>query len=51
VLLSSGLTGEDSVRDLLRDGACGFIPKPYRIADLTRAVSAALRRGNPTLVH
>jgi CheY-like chemotaxis protein len=51
VLLSSGLTGEDSVRDLLRDGACGFIPKPYRISDLTRAVSTALRRGNPTLVH
>jgi PAS domain S-box-containing protein len=51
VLLSSGLTGEESVRDLLRDGACGFIPKPYRISDLTRAVSTALRRGNPSLVH
>jgi PAS domain S-box-containing protein len=51
VLLSSGLTGEDSVHDLLRDGASGFIPKPYRISDLTRAVSTALRRGNPTLVH
>jgi CheY-like chemotaxis protein/two-component sensor histidine kinase len=51
VLLSSGLTAEESVADVLEEGASGFIPKPYGISDLTRAVSAALRRGNPTLVH
>jgi PAS domain S-box-containing protein len=51
VLLSSGLAAEEIVQDLLEDGASGFIPKPYGIGDLTRAVSSALRRRNPTLVH
>jgi CheY-like chemotaxis protein len=51
VLFSSGLTAEQSVRDLLEEGSAGFIPKPYGIGDLTRAVSSALRRDNPTLVH
>ena len=51
VLFSSGLTAEQSVRDVLDEGAAGFIPKPYGIGDLTRAVSSVLRRDNPTLVH
>jgi CheY-like chemotaxis protein len=53
VLLSSGLAAEEIVQDLLDDGASGFIPKPYGIGDLTRAVSFALRRrnSNPSLVH
>ena len=51
VLFSSGLTAEQSVRDVLEEGAAGFIPKPYGIGDLTRAVSSVLRRDNPTLVH
>jgi PAS domain S-box-containing protein len=52
VLFSSGLTAEQSVRELLQEGGpAGFIPKPYGIVDLTRAVSLALRRDNPTLVH
>jgi PAS domain S-box-containing protein len=51
VLFSSGLTAEQSVRDLLEEGSAGFIPKPYGIGDLTRAVSSVLRRDNPTLVH
>jgi PAS domain S-box-containing protein len=51
VLFSSGLTAEQSVRDVLEAGAAGFIPKPYGIGDLTRAVSSVLRRDNPTLVH
>jgi PAS domain S-box-containing protein len=51
VLLSSGLAAEEIVQDLLDGGASGFIPKPYGIGDLTRAVSSALRRRNPTLVH
>jgi PAS domain S-box-containing protein len=51
VLFSSGLTAEHSVGDALEEGAAGFIPKPYSIGDLTRAVSSILRRDNPTLVH
>jgi len=51
VLFSSGLTAEQSVREVLEEGAAGFIPKPYGIGDLTRAVSSVLRRDNPTLVH
>ncbi|MGH9336457.1 MAG: hybrid sensor histidine kinase/response regulator, partial [Vicinamibacteria bacterium] len=51
VLLSSGLTAEEAVQNILEEGAAGFIPKPYGIGDLTRAVSTVLRRGNPTLVH
>jgi two-component system OmpR family response regulator len=51
VLFSSGLTAEHSVRDALEEGAAGFIPKPYGIGDLTRAVSTVLRRDNPSLVH
>jgi PAS domain S-box-containing protein len=51
VLFSSGLTAEQSVRDVLEQGAAGFIPKPYGIGELTRAVSTVLRRDNPTLVH
>jgi PAS domain S-box-containing protein len=51
VLFSSGLTAEQSVRDILDEGCAGFIPKPYGIGDLTRAVSSVLRRDNPTLVH
>ncbi len=51
VLFSSGLTAEKSVRDVFEDGSAGFIPKPYSIGDLTRAVSSVLRKDNPTLVH
>jgi PAS domain S-box-containing protein len=51
VLFSSGLTAEQSVTEVLQDGASGFIPKPYGIGDLTRAVSLALRRDKPSLVH
>jgi CheY-like chemotaxis protein len=51
VLLSSGLTAEESVLDILQEGAAGFIPKPYGIGDLTRAVDFALRQRNETLVH
>jgi CheY-like chemotaxis protein len=44
VLLSSGLSSEDAVEEILADGATGFIPKPYGIGELTQAVSLALRR-------
>ena len=51
VLLSSGLAAEDNVQDILKEGAAGFIPKPYGIGDLTRAVFSALHKRNATLVH
>ncbi len=51
VLFSSGLIAEKSVSDALQEGAAGFIPKPYGIGDLTRAVSSALRRDKSSLVH
>ncbi len=51
VLFSSGLTAEGGIGDFLEAGGAGFIPKPYGIADLTRAVSSALRRDEPTVVH
>ncbi len=51
VLFSSGLTADESVGDALEEGAAGFIPKPYSIGDLTRAVSSVLGPDNPTLVH
>jgi PAS domain S-box-containing protein len=51
VLFSSGLTAGETVRELVEEGGAGFIPKPYGISDLARAVSSALRRDKPTLVH
>jgi len=34
ILLSSGYVSEKDVEDLLRRGAAGFLPKPYRMVDL-----------------
>jgi PAS domain S-box-containing protein len=51
VLLSSGLAAEPNVQQILEEGASGFIPKPYGIGELTRAVEVALRPKNPTFVH
>ena len=51
VLLSSGLTAEETVQQVLRKGASGFIAKPYAIRDLTQAVSMALKGDSPRIVH
>ncbi|MFQ5790974.1 MAG: response regulator, partial [Acidobacteriota bacterium] len=52
VLILSGLSQEGTVDQLLQEGAQGFVPKPYAIGDLTRAVSDALRGGEPpSVVH
>ena len=40
VLLSSGFVSEQEVADLLDAGACGFLPKPHRLA----TVAAEIRR-------
>ena len=42
VLLSSGYVSETEVQDLLRQGACGFLSKPHRIATVAKAIRAAL---------
>ena len=42
VLLSSGLSGEDNVQEILAEERTGFIPKPYGIFELTQAVAAAI---------
>lgn len=42
VLLSSGLSGEENVQEILAEERTGFIPKPYGISELTQAVAAAI---------
>ncbi len=43
VLVSSGYSPEGTAAEALREGAVGFVQKPYRMAELARAVRAALR--------
>ena len=49
ILLSSGYVSENEVQDLLRQGACGFLSKPHRIATVAQAIRDALD-GNTTQV-
>jgi PAS domain S-box-containing protein len=52
VLLSSGLSGEDSIQEILAEERTGFIPKPYGISELTQAVASVLSKGGrPVIVH
>jgi PAS domain S-box-containing protein len=44
VLLSTGYVTEAFARDILDEGAAGFLPKPYSAAALSLAVSDALSR-------
>ncbi len=48
ILLSSGYVSEDEVKDLLAQGACGFIPKPHRLANMAREIRATLDTGKST---
>jgi PAS domain S-box-containing protein len=43
VLLSSGYSPEGTASEALENGALGFVQKPYRVADLSKAVQVALR--------
>jgi PAS domain S-box-containing protein len=43
VLLSSGYSPEGTAAEALEAGALGFVQKPYRVADLSKAVQNALR--------
>ena len=42
VLLSSGFVSEEDVRELLQQGACGFLPKQHRLPVVCRAIREAL---------
>jgi PAS domain S-box-containing protein len=42
VLMTSGHSDDASARDLVKLGALGFVAKPYRLAEIGRAVRAAL---------
>jgi PAS domain S-box-containing protein len=44
VLLASGYSVEGEAQSLLKEGACAFVQKPFRFAELTTAVAEALRR-------
>jgi signal transduction histidine kinase/ActR/RegA family two-component response regulator len=44
VLLWSGYGAEQDVEAMLKQGAVGFVQKPYRVAELSRIVSEKLRR-------
>jgi DNA-binding NarL/FixJ family response regulator len=42
VLISSGFSKEDDLAELYREGLAGFIRKPFRIDELSRAVKRVL---------
>jgi len=45
VILSSGYTEQDAMREFGGTGLAGFVQKPYTMTALTGAVRAALGRG------
>jgi len=47
VLLSSGYSVEGMVQEILAEGANGFLPKPYGLSQVARAIRKALS-GEPT---
>ena len=49
ILLSSGYVSETEVQDLLRQGACGFLSKPHRIAVVAQAIRDSLDGKKPQL--
>jgi DNA-binding NtrC family response regulator len=42
ILLSSGYVSEEEVNDLLQQGACGFLPKPHRLAEMAKEIRRIL---------
>jgi two-component system cell cycle sensor histidine kinase/response regulator CckA len=42
VLIASGYSADGNIKDLLDEGAAGYIPKPFKRADLLRTVRAVL---------
>ena len=47
ILLSSGYVSENEIQDLLRQGACGFLSKPHRIAVVAQTIRDALDGNKP----
>jgi CheY-like chemotaxis protein len=45
-ILSSGFSLDGAVQEIINEGIAGFIQKPYRLEQLSRAVSKALGRDN-----
>jgi len=45
ILLSSGFVSEAEVHDLLKQGACGFLPKPHRLPTVAKAIRQILDTG------
>jgi two-component system, cell cycle sensor histidine kinase and response regulator CckA len=45
VLLSSGYGRNATTQEILDEGMCGFIQKPYKMDDIARIVAAALHGG------
>ena len=43
VLLSSGFTEDISIKEMLNDGACGFVNKPYRMATIAKLMEKHLK--------
>jgi FixJ family two-component response regulator len=43
-LLSSGFSMDGSVQEIMDEGIAGFIQKPYRLEELSDAVTKAIRR-------
>jgi DNA-binding NarL/FixJ family response regulator len=44
VIVSSGYSHDRDADDLLKQGAAGFVQKPYRMADLVKTVGEVLER-------
>ena len=51
ILLSSGYVSEAEVNDLLRQGACGFLSKPHRLATVAQAIRTALDTPAPEVAE
>jgi DNA-binding NarL/FixJ family response regulator len=46
VLLCSGYSEDEYAGELMADGAAGFVPKPFTVAELSRRVRDALGRAD-----
>jgi CheY-like chemotaxis protein len=44
VLIASGFAIDDTVRNLLEDGANGFLPKPFTLQELSTKVQRAIKQ-------
>ncbi len=43
-LLSSGYSVADKAQEILDEGVCGFLQKPFRLAELDHKLRDSLRR-------